>query len=606
MNDASHGKGTALEDCVHNVQRHRTEHEHEFQRLGHAGEEDRQCGGNEHGLILRPLVGVHAAIHCQGNAQQQAGGTDHLAHLEAGRGHGGQQVAVSRHVAGLFEVDEVVGPCQPQRILTEHLAAGIDAGGDRIGAAEGGVVHGDGQHVMQTEGQQETLQCTVNKGRQDRRGLGGIGDPDAEVVDAGLHHRPEHRQHQGNDRRVGNDHHRHETLAVEEGQRIRQLAEIVILIVRHAAHEAGNDAHEHAHVQRRRTQHGGEVAVDRDLLTEQRMRHGIGICQHGTGDAEDVAGDHVDERKGQYGRECAAGTLLRPAAADGHREEDMQVVDDGPADVLHGGADGHHCVNVGAAHLHQLAQTDHQSGCGHNGDDRHQHLAQLLQKVKVDEALFLRLLRRSLRRSFCCRFRGLHLGCQGHDLCFARLCRAFSTMQCHPLCTVRQNNGCDRLQAMPADHVKIDLGHRLPRLDLVARLDEDLEALALQLQRFQTDMDQNLRSVVCRKADGMLCFRNGCYGAVHRAAEQSVRRFNGDTLAQNTAGKGFIRDLLQRDQFSAEGCCHDSRARLGCHDIPPCCCICTIQRNHCTVIALIYATRIDLLRKFNNSFMESK
>ena len=34
--------------------------------------------------------------------------------------------------------------------------------------------------------------------------------------------------------------------------------------------------------------------------------------------------------------------------------------------------------DVAAAHLHQLAQTDHQTGSGHDGDDRHQHLAQLL------------------------------------------------------------------------------------------------------------------------------------------------------------------------------------------------------------------------------------
>ena len=378
MDDACHGESTALQQCVHNVQRHGAEHEHEFQRLGDAGQEHGQCGGDEHGLIVCALVGVHTAVHGQCDAQQQTGSTDHLAYLEAGGGNGSQQVVISSHVTGLFEVDEVVGPCQPQRVLTKYLTASIDAGGDGVGTAEGGVVHGDGQHVVQTEGQQQTLQRAIDERSQNGRGLGRVGDPDAEVVDAGLDDRPEQRQHDGNDHRVANDHHGHEALAVEESQCIRQLAEVIVFIVSHTAHKTGDDAHEHAHVQGRSTQHGGKVAVNGNLLPEQGVGHGIGVCQHGAGNAEDVAGDHVDEGKCQHCREGTACTLLCPAAADGHGEQDVQVVDDCPADVLHGGADGHDCCDVAAAHLHQLAQTDHQTGSGHDGDDRHQHLAQLL------------------------------------------------------------------------------------------------------------------------------------------------------------------------------------------------------------------------------------
>ena len=249
--------------------------------------------------------------------------------------------------------------------------------------------------MVQAEGQQQTLQRTIDERCQDRGSLGRIGDPDAEVVDAGLDHRPEQRQHDGNDHRVGDDHHGHEALAVEEGQRIRQLAEVVVFIVSHTAHKTGDDAHEHAHIQRRSTQHRGEVAVDCDLLPEQGVGHGIGVFQHGAGDTEDVAGDDVDEGKCQHRRKGTACALLCPAAADGDGEQDVQVVDDGPADVLHGGADGHDGRNVTAAHLHQLAQTDHQAGSGHDGDDGHQHLAQLLQKVEVDEPLFP-------RSCFCC------------------------------------------------------------------------------------------------------------------------------------------------------------------------------------------------------------
>ena len=108
------------------------------------------------------------------------------------------------------------------------------------------------------------------------------------------------------------------------------------------------------------------------------MGHGIGVFQHGAGDAKDVAGDDVDQGKRQHGGKGTACALLCPAAADGHGEQDVQIVDDRPANVLHGGANGHNCRNVTAAHLHQLAQTDHQTGGRHDGDDGHQHLAQLL------------------------------------------------------------------------------------------------------------------------------------------------------------------------------------------------------------------------------------
>ena len=119
------------------------------------------------------------------------------------------------------------------------------------------------------------------------------------------------------------------------------------------------------------------------------MGHGIWVCQHGTGNAEDVAGDHVDERKGQHSRKGTACAFFCPAAADGYGEQDMQVVDDGPADVLHRSADGHDGGNVTAAHLHQLAQTDHQTRRRHDGDDGHQNFAQFLQKVEIDEPLLL-------------------------------------------------------------------------------------------------------------------------------------------------------------------------------------------------------------------------
>ena len=243
--------------------------------------------------------------------------------------------------------------------------------------------------MVQTKGQQQTFQRTIDERSQHRRSLGRVGDPDAKVVDTGLHHRPEQGEHQRDDHGIGDDHHGHEPLAVEEGQCVRQLAEVIVFIVSYAAHKTGDDAHEYAHIQGRCAQDGGKIAVDGDLLPKQGVGHGIGILQHSTGDAEDVAGDDVDERKGQHSRKGTACAFFCPAAADGDREQDVQVVDDGPADVLHRSADGHDGGNIATAHLHQLAQTDHQTRRRHDGDDGHQNLAQFLQKVEIDEPFLL-------------------------------------------------------------------------------------------------------------------------------------------------------------------------------------------------------------------------
>ena len=302
------------------------------------------------------------------------------------------------------------------------------------------------------------------------------------------------------------------------------------------------------------------------------MGHSIGVCQHRTGDTEDVAGNHIDERKCQHGCKCAAGALLCPAAADGNCEQDVQIIDNRPADVFHGGADGHNCRHVGAAHLHQLAQADHKTGSRHNGDNRHEHLAQLLQKIEIDESLFLGLLCIGFFAGRSCfRFlNSLFFFCQGYHLRLACLCGTFCTVQLHTICAASQNDGSDGFQAAAANQVEIHLCHGLTLLDRLSRFDENLKTLAVQADRFQAHMNQNLQPAVCRKANGVLGFRNHCYGAIYRAAKQTVRRLDGDTFTQNAAGKSFIRNFAQRNKFSVEGCRHDSRKCRRCHNFPPC------------------------------------
>ena len=180
-----------------------------------------------------------------------------------------------------------------------------------------------------------------------------------------------------------------QNIAIGSSEKEYGIIAIPMAAATNAAHKTGDDAHEHAHVQRRGTQHRGEVAVDGDFLPEQGVGHGVGVCQHGAGNTDDVAGDHVDERKGQHRRKGTACAFFCPAAADGYGEQDMQVVDDGPADVLHRSADGHDGGNVTTDHLRLLAQTDHQTRRRYDSDDGHQNFAQFLQKVEIDEPLLL-------------------------------------------------------------------------------------------------------------------------------------------------------------------------------------------------------------------------
>ena len=190
MDNAGHREGTALEDCVHYIERQRAEHKHELQRLRDAGQEDRCRGGDHHGLVLCPVLRLHPAVDRQGDAQKETCGADHLAHLEAGRRHRGEEIRISGGIARVLKVDKIRDPGEPQRILSEYLSPGAASRKDRVGAAEGGIVHGDGQHVVQAEGEQQTLQSTVDKRGKNGGGGAGICDPHAEIIDAALDYRP--------------------------------------------------------------------------------------------------------------------------------------------------------------------------------------------------------------------------------------------------------------------------------------------------------------------------------------------------------------------------------------------------------------------------------
>ena len=246
--------------------------------------------------------------------------------------------------------------------------------------------------MMQAKGQKQTLQSTIDKRRKHRRGGRRIGNPHAKGIDSCLHHRPDHCQHQRDDHRPDNHHHGYKPLPVEKCQGIRQFPEIIILIIYHATGKPGDNSHKHTHIQRRRPQHGSEISVYQNLLPEQRMRHSLRIIQHSRRHSENRTRDTVNQDKGNHSRKCSPGTLLCPGAADGHGKQNMQVIDHSPADIFHGAADHGDHMHIHPGHLHQLAKADHQTCRRHNRDNHHQHLAQLLQKVKINGQLLFRLL----------------------------------------------------------------------------------------------------------------------------------------------------------------------------------------------------------------------
>ena len=105
--------------------------------------------------------------------------------------------------------------------------------------------------MMKTKRQQQTLQSSVHKRRQDRGGIGGIGNPDTKVVDSCLYHRPDDTQNDGCHCGIKDDNQRHETFSVEERKGIRQLAEVIIFVISIGSHKTGDNTHKHAHVQSR-------------------------------------------------------------------------------------------------------------------------------------------------------------------------------------------------------------------------------------------------------------------------------------------------------------------------------------------------------------------
>ena len=249
IHDPRGGKGKSLQYGVNHIQRNGAEHKHKFKGFGHTRQKDRQRRREKDRTVAFSLVLIHTAEHGKSYAEKQTRSADHLPYLESGGNYRRKQIVVGNRIPRVFKIDQVGDPRQPQRVLSEHGRTCVDPRLYHVRAAEGRVIHGDRQHMVQTEGQQKPLQRSVNKGSENRRGVGGIRDPYAKGIDPRLHHGPYHGKPKRYDDRPEDHHQRHEALAVKEGKRVGQLAEVVILIIENSTEEARDNTDEHAHIQ---------------------------------------------------------------------------------------------------------------------------------------------------------------------------------------------------------------------------------------------------------------------------------------------------------------------------------------------------------------------
>ena len=195
--------------------------------------------------------------------------------------------------------------------------------------------------MMQTKGQQQTFQCTINEGSQNRRCRRGTCDPDPKCIDTCLNHRPDNCHNQGSDCGIENDSQWNKAFAVKESQCFRQFTEIIVFIVDGTADKTRNNTNKYPHIQSRRAQNRSKVIFYQHFLSEEGTDNGAFHRKHIRCYAKYRTCDTVDQNKCNDRRKGTAGSFLRPRATDSCRKQDMQIGNDCPTDIFHGGTNDH-------------------------------------------------------------------------------------------------------------------------------------------------------------------------------------------------------------------------------------------------------------------------
>ena len=293
-------EGQTGQHAVHRVHGQCHKDKGKFQRLGDAGEESRQRSRQQQAACRLFLFRLGALVH----RQRCAGQTEH---------HKGE---LTGHETGSAD-REHRGGLGSQLGKEDVLCAGHGDAIDDGGAAHSGLPERHIEHMMQSKGDQRTLQQTVNKGAC----VAGSQHQCAQRGNTALHHRPDiehgnadHQIHDGADDG-------HEAGAAEEGQHLRQL-DLIELVVQRRHAQTDHDAAEHTHLQGRDAQHGGGGVGGHCFYAACRIDHGLNGCIH----------NDIGHCAGQGGH-----LFFLAGHADGHAhgEQQGQIVEHGAAGLAH-------------------------------------------------------------------------------------------------------------------------------------------------------------------------------------------------------------------------------------------------------------------------------
>ena len=184
----------AVQNSIDNVQGEAQEHEAELEGLGNAANEGADGGGGHQtdGSLL-VLGGVD-------HSQSSAGDTEHHAGEEAGHVH----TEAPAHVGGGFTGPVVGQVAQADGVEPEHVVQG----------------------VMQTGGDQQAVEEGVQTGANAAQADDAVAQQNQSIEDDG----PDEEQDDGNNdgNQAGDD--GHAALAAEEGQPVRQLGALELVV----------------------------------------------------------------------------------------------------------------------------------------------------------------------------------------------------------------------------------------------------------------------------------------------------------------------------------------------------------------------------------------
>ncbi len=271
-----------------------------LQRFRHAGEHGGEGGGNQKAPGYLFLLRLGGAVH----RQRRAGQTED---------HEGE---LTGHKPGGVHGEHLCGPGSQLR-KKDVLCALNGHAVDDSGTAHSGLPEGHIEHMVQAEGDQRTLQNSVNPGAR----VAGPDDQIAQSRNAGLDDGPDVEHGDAHHHEDGGRDDGDEPCAAKERQRLGQLNLIEPVVQRRDA-QSHDDAAEHAHLQGGDAQGGGGGVGG----------HGLHAAAGGNHGGDGGVHHQVRNRAGQSRHFLL---LFRHADGHAHGEQQSQVVEHRASALIH-------------------------------------------------------------------------------------------------------------------------------------------------------------------------------------------------------------------------------------------------------------------------------